>query len=121
MSARAAKLLLLVADSLRIAQNAGAFRKMAGSSDVPIMNGLAQEILTWERGFVEHLRHAAERREGHMKVACRGYDRAEKMKDEEALARLEEMVAGKEMDPVWAGIAERARKAGLIGPGKETK
>jgi len=76
---------MLVADSLRIAANAGAFRKLAGFSDVPINNGLAQEILGWERGYVEHLAHVAERRAGEAKVAAREARLGAAMPDEEEL------------------------------------
>lgn len=92
MSDRSAKLLMLVADSLRVAANAGAFRKLAGWSDVPINNGLAQEILGWERGYVEHLAHVRERKKGLARAETREERLDRAMSDELALARVRDMV-----------------------------
>ncbi len=110
MSDRSAKLLLLVADSLRIAANAGAFRKPAGYSDVPINNGLAQEIRCWARGYVEHLAHVRERKEGVQLAKARAEAARDEMRDEEALARVREMAARKDADDFGCVMAAEALK-----------
>ena len=114
MSDRAAKLLLSVADWIRLDDRGGETGTMA------IGTGLAGEILAWSAGYKEHLAHVMERKEGIQKAKARAAAIREEMRNEEALARVREMAAAKDADNFACVMAAEALK--LLGyEEKETK
>jgi hypothetical protein len=62
MSDRSAKLLLEVAATLELADVRQHSTKMAGSQDVQLSRGLWQDIVTWSRGYREHLETKQQRK-----------------------------------------------------------
>jgi len=110
VSDRSAKLLLEVARYVRLAADRGAFQKMSGGSEVLIHGSLAQEILSWDRGYREHLAHVMERKEGKRIAEARAAVKRDEMRDEEALARVREMAARKDADDLGCVMAEEALK-----------
>jgi len=108
MSDRSAKLLLEVARYVRLAADRGAFRKMSGGSEVSIHGSLAQEILSWDRGYREHLAHVMERKEGVRRAKAKAAAARDAMRDEEALERVREMAARKDADDFGCVMAEEA-------------
>lgn len=110
MSDRAAKLLLEVAKYVKLASERGAFRKMCGGSSIYVAGGLAQEIMSWDRGYREHLAHVRERKEGVRLAKARAEAARDEMRDEEALARVREMAARKDADDFGCVMAAEALK-----------
>ena len=110
MSDRSAKLLLEVARYVRLAADRGAFRKMSGGSEVSIHGSLAQDILSWARGYREHLAHVMERKEGVRRAKARAAAARDEMRDVEALARVREMATRRDADDFGRVMAEEALK-----------
>lgn len=110
MSTRSAHLLMLVADSLQIAANAGAFRKLGGYSEVPVHNGLAGEILAWERGHLERLAHIRAASAGELLVARKTAANEERLRDDEAIHRVREIAEARDMNDIICLQATEALK-----------
>ena len=108
MSARAAHLLLQVAEYFDMAANAGAFRKPPGGSDVPVGNALAQEVMTWAKGYREHLDHLRHEAEGERKAQAKVYSAEQAMRDEEALERVRALAARRDADNFACVLAQEA-------------
>jgi len=62
MSDRSAKLLLEVAAALELADSRQHGAKMAGNRDAPLSGGLWTDIMTWARGYRQHLETKQRRR-----------------------------------------------------------